>query len=78
MYLALYSSFSLPAVFTERLCTGLGLFGWFVGYCFKVVLIIMLLAMIVSIVDKDGRYESNGVTYELDKTALIIIGVICK
>jgi hypothetical protein len=34
--------------------------------------------MIVSIVDKDGRYESNGVTYELDKTALIIIGVICK
>jgi len=30
--------------------------------------------------DKDGRYESNGKTYEMaiDRTLLIICGVFCK
>jgi len=50
------------------------------GYWIKAVLMIIGLIAIVSIVDKNGRYESNGETYELviDMTALIIIGVICK
>ena len=51
-----------------------------VGYWIRAVLVIIGTILIVSIVDKDGRFESNGVTYELvtGKTALIIIGVICK
>ena len=50
------------------------------GYWIKAVLMIMLLTTIVSIFDKDGRYESNGNTYEIvtDKTTLIIFAVICK
>jgi len=52
----------------------------FVGYCIKAVIMIIGLIVIVSIIDKDGRYESNGETYEfnIDITALISTGVICK
>jgi len=51
-----------------------------VGYWVKAVLMILLLIVIGVIVDKDNRYESNGKTYEItiDRTALIIYGVICK
>ena len=51
-----------------------------VGYWIKAVFMIIGLIVFVSIVDKDGRYESNGKTYEIaiNMTALIIIGVISK
>ena len=51
-----------------------------VGYLIVAASTIMSLIEIGVIVDKDGRYENNGKTYEIaiDITALIPCGVICK
>jgi hypothetical protein len=51
----------------------------FVGNFIKAVLATIGFILILLTVGKDGRFEeSNGVTYELDMAALIIIGVIGK
>ena len=50
----------------------------FVGNFIKDVLATIGFILILLTVGKDGRFESNGVTYELDMAALIIIGVIGK
>ena len=49
-----------------------------VGCCTKAVLMIIGLIAIGVTFGKDGRFESNGKTYEIDMTAVVLIGFICK